>query len=536
MKYRYIQNLGNLLLFMTISSILTVGCSKDNLVGENPYAGGKEPLGVSFKSKYADPESAFPGDLVTFEVKGLKQYEGKFDFFINNTTVGIEDLTDSTVTIKIPEKISSGGATIKIGEQVFFGPTLKIEGSVSIDATFDIINGFNNTVIDILSEGGGYIITGGFTDFEKSATKADPINGLQFLNSNGKASTNMTFGKGVNPFGNVNSMLKMKDGSFIIGGNFVSMNQREAMKIAKLNSKGQLDTMIVEVINSTEDRKNDVDTVSTFNGGIEFGTILKTFVTADNKIIAVGNFDRYSKVDYTYSSRKNYRYVYTPVRNVFRCDANGKLDSTFVYNNKGANGIVTSAIQQNDGKIVLVGQFTSYNDKPAKNIVRLNLDGTVDESFNVGSGADNSISEITYDSAKDKIVLSGVFKNFNGAVANNVVFLNTNGSVDQSFRMREVEGGGVAYAKILSYGKVLVNGSFKKYDGINRSNLLILNMDGSADQRYNHIGSFNGVIYDAVETTSALGLPAVILGGFILSVDGKAVGNIVKLELNPNLN
>lgn len=104
MKYRYIQILGKLLLFMTISSILTVGCSKDNLVGENPYAGGKEPLGVSFKSKYADPESAFPGDLVTFEVKGLKQYEGKFDFFINSTAVGIEELTDSTVTIRIPEK------------------------------------------------------------------------------------------------------------------------------------------------------------------------------------------------------------------------------------------------------------------------------------------------------------------------------------------------------------------------------------------------------------------------------------------------
>jgi hypothetical protein len=49
----------------------------------------------------------------------------------------------------------------------------------------------------------------------------------------------------------------------------------------------------------------------------------------------------------------------------------------------GANGVVNSIAVQEDGKIILGGSFTHYNNMSSKHIVRLNTNGTIDESFNI---------------------------------------------------------------------------------------------------------------------------------------------------------
>ena len=38
-----------------------------------------------------------------------------------------------------------------------------------------------------------------------------------------------------------------------------------------------------------------------------------------------------------------------------------------------------------------VGAFTNMDGVPRNNIARLNLDGSLDETFNPGSGADNTV-------------------------------------------------------------------------------------------------------------------------------------------------
>ena len=49
------------------------------------------------------------------------------------------------------------------------------------------------------------------------------------------------------------------------------------------------------------------------------------------------------------------------------------------------NGIVYDSLIQSDGKIIIVGNITSYAGLPAKNIVRINTDGTRDDSFYVST-------------------------------------------------------------------------------------------------------------------------------------------------------
>jgi uncharacterized delta-60 repeat protein len=60
-------------------------------------------------------------------------------------------------------------------------------------------------------------------------------------------------------------------------------------------------------------------------------------------------------------------------------------DNSIAYNfqqGTGFNDIAYSIVTQSDGKILVGGAFTSYNDQDAPSIARLNTDGTLDTSFN----------------------------------------------------------------------------------------------------------------------------------------------------------
>ena len=70
----------------------------------------------------------------------------------------------------------------------------------------------------------------------------------------------------------------------------------------------------------------------------------------------------------------------------------GSLDLTFQGLTLIQTGSITSVAEQSDGKIIVVGTFTSINGTTAPRIARLNLAGSVDTVFNsnVGSGFINN--------------------------------------------------------------------------------------------------------------------------------------------------
>ena len=79
-------------------------------------------------------------------------------------------------------------------------------------------------------------------------------------------------------------------------------------------------------------------------------------------------------------------------RNVRRYNSDFTLDETFtapLFSN-GSGGYVRDAVEQSDGKLVIVGHFTTVNGTSAGRIVRLNADGSLDSSFNFeGDGFNN---------------------------------------------------------------------------------------------------------------------------------------------------
>ncbi|HOK51661.1 MAG TPA: delta-60 repeat domain-containing protein, partial [Bacteroidales bacterium] len=101
----------------------------------------------------------------------------------------------------------------------------------------------------------------------------------------------------------------------------------------------------------------------------------------------------------------------------------GDIDPTFNPTDKGfaigdgTNGNVNSIVIQGDGKIIIGGNFTSYNGTERNRIARLNADGSLDNSFNSAIGLNNTVWAIALQS-DGKIIIGGNFTSYNGTARN----------------------------------------------------------------------------------------------------------------------
>lgn len=96
-----------------------------------------------------------------------------------------------------------------------------------------------------------------------------------------------------------------------------------------------------------------------------------------------------------------------------------------------------------DGKLIVTGMFKQYNGVDAGGIVRLHTDGTPDGSFNAGAGAQWVVTaeDATHMPRVDAVeplgdgtyLITGDFEAFDGVPAPGMARLHTNGAVDTSF-------------------------------------------------------------------------------------------------------
>jgi uncharacterized delta-60 repeat protein len=115
-----------------------------------------------------------------------------------------------------------------------------------------------------------------------------------------------------------------------------------------------------------------------------------------------------------------------------------------------------------NGQILVGGSFSHFNKVARKLLVRLNVDGSVDTSFNQGAGFDGDNVYVLAVGPGDKIYAGGKFKKFNGAARNvALVRLNPDGSLDSSFADGTVSfGATVTGISIQPDGKVLVDTAY----------------------------------------------------------------------------
>lgn len=139
----------------------------------------------------------------------------------------------------------------------------------------------------------------------------------------------------------------------------------------------------------------------------------------------------------------------------------GSIDNTFNIGN-GFNDIVHDIKLQSDGKIIAVGNFTSYNGNSCNRIVRIHPNGSIDNSFQIGNGFDSWGFSIAIQT-DGKIIIAGNFSSYKDTlIGARIIRLNQNGTIDSSFNTGTGFGSAVFALKIQNDGKIIAGGAISK--------------------------------------------------------------------------
>ncbi len=252
------------------------------------------------------------------------------------------------------------------------------------------------------------------------------------------------------------------DAKTVIGGDFDHYNSFTRAHVARINFDGSLDT--------------------TFNPGIGADGSVNALVLYGtngpganallaNKVLIGGGFSSFN------GAQRN---------GIARLNANGSLDTSFAPGN-GANGTVRALALQGDGKILVAGDFTTFNDLNVSGIMRLNPDGTLDTTFNPGFAANGAVWSVVVSEAGTNrtIYVAGEFVTFDGMPRNRIARLLDSGALDPEFDPGLGADGSIYAVALQADGKILIGGAFRMYHTFDRGGLARINLDGSLDEVYN---------------------------------------------------
>jgi len=248
------------------------------------------------------------------------------------------------------------------------------------------------------------------------------------------------------------------------------------------------------------------------------GPVYSTAVQADGRILIGGTFTTVNSV-----TRGRLARLY----------ANGSLDASFLATGSGvSSGVVNCLLVQIDGRVLIGGEFTSVNSTTRYRVARLNVDGSVDGTFNPSNTVPAAVNALGVQS-DGKVVIGGAFTTVAGASRNYVARLNADGSLDSTFNTSTgISGGPVNALAVQSDGKVVIGGAFTTVFGLTRNRIARLQADGSVDQGFqNGLTGASGTVRAVVLLTSG----KVLLGGDFTSVNNTARGRVAQLNADGTL-
>ncbi len=223
---------------------------------------------------------------------------------------------------------------------------------------------------------------------------------------------------------------------------------------------------------------------------------------------------------------------------LLRLNANGTADASFDAGSGPAGGYeyVNEFAVQPDGKVVVTGSFDHFGAAVANGVARLNADGSLDPTFNVGAGLNANAPDFSEGvtvavQADGKILVGGYFTTFNGLPFNGLVRLNANGTLDTSFP--NLAAGSYAEGLVVQPdGKLLVSGGVM-LNGTSYG-LVRLNPNGSLDAGF--ATSFTSGEVSAAGLGQAVVLQPdgkVLVSGYFSNGAGNT--NVVRLNANGTL-
>lgn len=307
------------------------------------------------------------------------------------------------------------------------------------DGTYDasLRSGFgaNGSLIDIVPFQGGFLIGGAFSGYSQRSSE---ISNLTFINSNGtidtvgihpfrrpdQSDTIKYYPRYNGGFDGYVGKLYPQGEKVVVGGGFRYYINRQYDKPNRLETRDSVILDSVEVRQFARlDRNGKLD--STFR-----------YDTGSKRFLSGGNGDVYT-VGHGGGSHQGKFIVYggftmfdgKQAGRILRLHADGTIDETFNAEGSGADQFVSKVFYNpTTRKYVIAGDFRNYNGKPANRLALLNEDGSLDEAFSakVFDGTGPSFAKQLSDG---KIIVSGDFRTYNGIARNGFMVLDESGNL-----------------------------------------------------------------------------------------------------------
>jgi len=209
-----------------------------------------------------------------------------------------------------------------------------------------------------------------------------------------------------------------------------------------------------------------------------------------------------------------------------RLNPDGSTDESFNAQLAGSAPVVKSIAIQPDGKVLIGGTFASARGIGRSNLVRLNLDSSLDLSFS------NAVSDVSLLVLQPdgKILVGGGFTNIHGVERRYLARLNSDGSLDETFLDGLAGPSAVVQCLVIQEdGRILIGGYFKTVNGMPRSHLARLNSDGSLDPAF--LDGMSGPD-EVVRCVSLQPDNKILVGGLFFSFNGISASTASVLRLN----
>ena len=218
-----------------------------------------------------------------------------------------------------------------------------------------------------------------------------------------------------------------------------------------------------------------------------------------------------------------------------RLNADGSLDESFGYESEGANGdgpvSVNAIVLLDSGKILLGGRFTLFDGEPRNGIVRLNSDGTLNATFVPEPVMDYWDVRSVAVQEDGRILLAGELRTPTGAETHrNIARLDADGTIDSSFGLVET-GGAIESMALQNDGRIVIGGWFEQVNDEPRNRIARLNTDGTLDSAFGD--GLSGVEGDNLPRVYSILLQAdgrILIGGEFSTVNEEPRSRLARLN------
>jgi|GEM_PF-696204 len=383
----------------------------------------------------------------------------------------------------------------------------RLTANGDVDLTFNPPSGSNATIMKMALQNDGKVLIGGYITSYNGQKRI----GIARILPDG--SLDETFDPGRGPMDEaqrpspVLAIAVQNSGKILVGGYFSNFNEPDnesnsyigpyTHNITRLNIDGSID--------------NSFSHPLSWSVGQRINSIV---LQPDGKILIAGRFR-----------------IGSTLYGVARLNENGSVDPTFL---KGTtNDIVNTLAVDANGKILVGGHFSLFNNSPANHIVRLNQDGAVDNTFNTGTGPSDQIHHFGVQ-ADGKLLVGGDFNFFNGSTSPGILRLNTDGSFDNSFSSGFTVSNSHAVRSIMiqQSGKILVSGEFTSYGNVSRNRIVRINTNGTIDLTFNPCTGASSTIQSLLLTPNERKL---YIAGSFASFNNCGKNRVARIFVDPQI-